>query len=53
MRARVNAVRDVLIQSGVPAEKIWSGAFGDPKPRRNARVEVLVTTSSNYVPSQN
>jgi outer membrane protein OmpA-like peptidoglycan-associated protein len=44
---RVNAVRDALIQAGVPAEKIWAGAFGDPKPRRNARVEVLISTSQN------
>ena len=44
---RVNAVRDVLIQAGVPAEKIWTGAFGDPKPRHAARVEVLITTLQN------
>jgi OOP family OmpA-OmpF porin len=50
---RVNAVRDALIQAGVPAEKIGTGAFGDPKPRRYARVEVLITTSPNYTTSQN
>jgi outer membrane protein OmpA-like peptidoglycan-associated protein len=44
---RVNAVRDALIQAGVPAEKIGTGAFGDPKPRRDSRVEVLITTSQN------
>ena len=44
---RVNAVRDALIHAGVPAEKIATGAFGDPKPRHNSRVEVLITTTQN------
>ena len=45
---RVNAVRDALIQAGVPAQRISTGAFGDPKPRRDSRVEGLITTSPNY-----
>jgi outer membrane protein OmpA-like peptidoglycan-associated protein len=50
---RVNAVRVALIQAGVPAGKIGTGAFGDPKPRRDACVEVLITTAPNYTASQN
>lgn len=41
---RVNAVRDALIQAGVPTEKIKIGAFGDAKNRQDRRVEVLIDT---------
>ena len=39
---RVSAVRDALIQAGVPAAKIQSGAYGDAQLARDRRVEVLV-----------
>jgi peptidoglycan-associated lipoprotein len=42
---RVKAVRDSLIQAGVPADKIKTGAFGDEKLRRDRRVEVLLITA--------
>ena len=41
---RVYAIRDALVQSGVPAYKIQTGAFGDPELARDRRVEVLVKT---------
>jgi outer membrane protein OmpA-like peptidoglycan-associated protein len=41
---RVEAVRGALITSGVPAERIQVGAFGDSKLRREGRVEVLIMT---------
>jgi hypothetical protein len=43
---RVGAVRDALIQAGVPASKIQTGAFGDTRLTRDRRVEVLVKTGS-------
>jgi outer membrane protein OmpA-like peptidoglycan-associated protein len=49
---RINAVRDALVQAGVPTEKIGTGAFGDPKPRRDSRVEVLIATSPSYTTSK-
>lgn len=45
--SRVNAVRDALIDNGVPAERIKLGAFGDPKLRQNGRVEVLIMTTDS------
>ena len=39
---RVASVRDALINAGVPAYKIQTGAFGDPQLRRNSRVAVLL-----------
>jgi hypothetical protein len=41
---RVNAVRDALIQAGVPADHIKIGAYGNAQRRRIGRVEVLVRT---------
>lgn len=41
---RVGAVRDALVEAGVPAYKIQTGAFGDPQLRRNRRVAVLLKT---------
>ncbi len=41
---RVNAVRDALIQAGVPADSIKIGPFGDPKNRQDRKVEVLIET---------
>ena len=43
---RVNAVRNALIQAGVPARRIQTGAFGDEELRRDRRVEVLISTSN-------
>ena len=43
---RVGAVRDALIQAGVPSSKIQTGAFGDTRLTRDRRVEVLVKTGS-------
>jgi outer membrane protein OmpA-like peptidoglycan-associated protein len=40
---RVGSVRDALIDAGVPADKIQTGAFGDPQLRDNSRVAVLVS----------
>jgi outer membrane protein OmpA-like peptidoglycan-associated protein len=42
---RINSVREALIAAGVPAYKIHTGAFGDPRLRRERRVEVLFSTS--------
>lgn len=43
---RVSAVRDALIQAGVPSSKIQTGAFGDTRLTRDRRVEVLVKTGN-------
>jgi hypothetical protein len=43
---RVNAVRDALINAGVPADKIKIGAFGDSNNRQDRRVEVLIQTAN-------
>lgn len=40
---RIEVVRATLIDAGVSAYKIQSGAFGDPQFRRDGRVEVLVS----------
>jgi outer membrane protein OmpA-like peptidoglycan-associated protein len=42
---RVGNVRNALINAGVPAYKIQTGAFGDPQLRRDSRVAVLVSSS--------
>jgi outer membrane protein OmpA-like peptidoglycan-associated protein len=42
---RISAVRDALIQAGVPSSKIQTGAFGDSRLTRDRRVEVLISTS--------
>ncbi len=42
---RVGNVRDALINAGVPAYKIQTGAFGDPQLRRDNRVAVLVSSN--------
>ena len=42
---RVSAVRFALIDAGVPAYKIRTGAYGDPQTRRDRRVEVLFATA--------
>ncbi len=41
---RVKAIRDALVEAGVPAHQISFGAFGDPDLRRDRRVEVLIAT---------
>jgi outer membrane protein OmpA-like peptidoglycan-associated protein len=40
---RVSNVRDAVINAGVPAYKIQTGAFGDPQVRRDGQVAVLVS----------
>ena len=40
---RVSNVRDALLDAGVPAHKIQTGAFGDAQARRDGRVAVLVS----------
>jgi outer membrane protein OmpA-like peptidoglycan-associated protein len=40
---RVGSVRNALIDAGVPASKIQTGAYGDPQLRRERRVAVLVS----------
>jgi hypothetical protein len=40
---RVRIVRSELIDAGVPADRIESGAFGDSRLRHDGRVEVLVS----------
>ena len=46
-KGRVDAVRDSLINNGVPADRIKVGDFGEPKLRRDGRVEVLIKTGLN------
>ena len=41
---RAGAVRDALIQAGVPSNRIEMGALSDPQLRRNQQVEVLLRT---------
>lgn len=43
---RVSAVRNALIQAGVPAHKIETGAFNDPQLPHNSSVDVLLKTAS-------
>jgi hypothetical protein len=43
-KSRAAAVRDALVNAGVPADRIRSGDFGEPKLRREGRVEVLIMT---------
>jgi outer membrane protein OmpA-like peptidoglycan-associated protein len=43
---RVRAVRESLIQAGVPADKIKTGAFSDANLARDRRIEVLISTGS-------
>jgi outer membrane protein OmpA-like peptidoglycan-associated protein len=41
---RINAVRDSLVTSGIPADRIKTGEFGNPELRTDGRVEVLFRT---------
>lgn len=43
---RVNAVRDALVDAGVPNNKISVGDFGDEQLRRDSRVELLLATAN-------
>jgi len=43
-KRRVSAVRNALLQAGVPSYKIQTGAFGKPELQRDRRVEVLVSS---------
>lgn len=38
---RAGSVRDALLNAGVPADRILTGAYGDPQLRRENRVMVL------------
>lgn len=42
---RVKAIREALIQAGMPANRIVDGMLGDVDLRRNGRVEVLLRTA--------
>jgi len=42
---RVSNVRKALVEAGVPAFRIETGAFGDAQLVRERRVEVLIRTS--------
>jgi hypothetical protein len=42
---RVKAVRDALLAAGVAPSQITSGSFGDPRLRRDRRVEAMLITS--------
>ena len=48
--ARAKAVRDYLVQKGVPANQVTAEGFGDAKPKspndkaKNRRVEIVVST---------
>jgi len=42
--SRVDTIRSALLQAGVPAYKIRTGAFGDPQLTRDQRVEVLISS---------
>jgi hypothetical protein len=44
------AIRKALINAGVPASQIRTGAFGDAQLRRDRRVEVLLVTNSSQAP---
>jgi hypothetical protein len=41
---RASAVRDALIQAGVPGSRIQMGAFAAPQDRHARQVEVLLST---------
>jgi outer membrane protein OmpA-like peptidoglycan-associated protein len=41
---RVNAIRSALIDAGIPAHRIETGPFGDPRHASEGRVEVLLVT---------
>jgi outer membrane protein OmpA-like peptidoglycan-associated protein len=41
---RVKSICDALVAAGVPANRIKTGAFGDPQLRRDQRVELLLVT---------
>jgi outer membrane protein OmpA-like peptidoglycan-associated protein len=43
-RRRIGAVTDVLVQAGMPVDKIKVGPFGHDKLRQEGRVEVLLKT---------
>jgi outer membrane protein OmpA-like peptidoglycan-associated protein len=41
---RAKSIRDLLIDSGVPATSITFGAYGDKQFRRNGRIELFIGT---------
>jgi outer membrane protein OmpA-like peptidoglycan-associated protein len=43
--ARVQSVRDALIQAGMPTDKIKTGPFGHPELRQKDHVEVLLKSA--------
>lgn len=50
---RVNAVRDALLAAGVQPGQITSGSFGDPRLRRDRRVEAMLITNRQTMDSMN
>ena len=43
---RANAIRQALIDHGVPENRIKTGSFGDPSLRQQGRTEVLIRTGT-------
>jgi outer membrane protein OmpA-like peptidoglycan-associated protein len=43
---RVNAIRDALVEAGVPASKIQIGSFGNTELVRDRRVPALICTAN-------
>ena len=43
---RVNAIRDALVEAGVPSSRIQMGEFGDRHLVKDRRVAVLLCTSN-------
>jgi outer membrane protein OmpA-like peptidoglycan-associated protein len=44
---RARAIRDALVEAGVPARQISAGAYGDVGLRRHGRVEVLLASAND------
>jgi len=42
---RAKAIREALVEAGVPANRISVGAYGDVELRRDRRVEVLIASA--------
>jgi outer membrane protein OmpA-like peptidoglycan-associated protein len=43
---RVSAIRDALVQAGVPTSRIQNGAFGDTHLAHDRRVAALLCTAN-------
>jgi outer membrane protein OmpA-like peptidoglycan-associated protein len=42
---RVSSIRHALLDAGVPADRIQTGAYGDENQRRDRRVAILISTA--------